>query len=72
MSHFDRYFELVDTGAWASKTPTISATIEDQINTAIESAAVIFYRRCPRRIGAARQEVASGCGMSMCRLSGGQ
>ena len=42
--HFDRYFELVDTGGIGiDDADNLTQHIEDQINTAIESAAVILF-----------------------------
>ncbi len=43
-SHFDRYFELVDTGGMGIEdSDNLTKHIEDQINTALESAAVIVF-----------------------------
>jgi GTP-binding protein len=42
--HYDHYFELVDTGGMGNEdVDNLTQQIEDQINTAIESAAVILF-----------------------------
>src|SRR3954471_23427236 len=44
MNEDDRYFELVDTGGMGFQDPdNLTDSVEDQINTAIESAAVILF-----------------------------
>ena len=44
LCHRDRYFELVDTGGMGGvDADNLSQHVEEQINTAIESAAVILF-----------------------------
>src|SRR5580704_15439140 len=44
MCHRDRYFELVDTGGiGVEDVDNLTQHVEDQINVAIESAAVILF-----------------------------
>ncbi len=44
MSHYDRYFELVDTGGMGIEdVDNLTEHVEDQINAAVDSAAVILF-----------------------------
>ena len=70
MFEHDRYFELVDTGGIGFDDPdNLTAKIEEQIDTAIESADVILFvvdtrDRADRR---STRKSPAGCATSTCR-----